>query len=166
MVRDVMENSAAWDEEPYKFEAGTPNVSGAVGLARAIEYIGEVGFENIRAVDEELTRFFLRELGQVKGAHTYGPSDPSKRGSVVSFTLEGIHPVGSKAFRGVHPHDLATILDRDHVCIRAGHHCAIPLMRWLGVSGTARASFWLYNTKEDVEMLLGGIEKASKILRK
>ena len=140
---------------PEKFEAGTPNVGGAIGLARAIEYIREIGFDEIRKIDEELTIELFLRLGTVHGLKIFGPANPKQRGGVVSFTIDGIHP-----------HDLATILDRDGICIRAGHHCAMPLMRYLGVPATSRASFWVYNTKEDIEKLAEGVEKATRLLKK
>ncbi|MBI4120594.1 MAG: cysteine desulfurase [Parcubacteria group bacterium] len=155
MIREVSIEETKWHDLPWKFEAGTPNVSGAIGLAAAVDYVKEVGFEEIRRIDEELGRAALERLKSIPSARIYGPSDPKERGGVVSFSIDGIHP-----------HDLATTLDRDGVCIRAGHHCAMPLMKWLGVPATARASFWIYNCLEDVERLIEGIEKAIRILSK
>lgn len=153
MIRDVSIEHTEFAELPAKFEAGTPNVSGAVGLASAVEYIRNIGFDEIRKIDEELTTELFSLLGNNKGIKIFGPSDANERGGVVSFALDSIHP-----------HDLATILDRDGICVRAGHHCAMPLMKYLGVSATTRASFWVYNTKEDIERLVEGIEKAIEIL--
>ncbi|MBI4224934.1 MAG: cysteine desulfurase [Candidatus Sungbacteria bacterium] len=153
MINEVSFEHTEFALLPAKFEAGTPNVSGAVGLAAAITYIQKIGFDEIRKIDEELTTELFSRLGGIKGMKIFGPSDAKDRGGVASFMLKGIHP-----------HDLATILDRDNICIRAGHHCAQPLMRHLGVPATSRASFWVYNTKEDVERLTEGIEKASALL--
>jgi cysteine desulfurase/selenocysteine lyase len=155
MIREVSFGHTEFAELPAKFEAGTPNVSGAVGLGATIGYIQKLGFDEIRRVDEELTRRLFTRLTGIKGIKIFGPSDTKDRGGVVSFTLDGIHP-----------HDLATILDRNGICVRAGHHCAMPLMEYLGVSATTRASFWVYSTKEDVERLSQGIEEAIRILKK
>lgn len=154
MINAVAVSETKWHELPWKFEAGTPNVSGAVGLAAAIKYLNIVGFPEVRRIDEELTGETMRRLSAMPGVRIYGPSDPKERGGVVSFSLAGIHP-----------HDLATILDRDNVCVRAGHHCAMPLMKWLGVPATARASFWIYNQLEDIAKLAAGVEKAITILK-
>lgn len=154
MISAVSVEESKWHELPWKFEAGTPNISGAVGLGAAIDYISDVGFANIRRIDEELTATAMRGLSEIPGVRIFGPRDPRERGGVVSFVVDGIHP-----------HDLATILDRDNICVRAGHHCAMPLMKWLGVPATARASFWVYNRPEDVEALTRGVEKAIRILK-
>lgn len=153
MIREVSIEGASWDEPPYKFEAGTPNISGAIGLAAAIDYIKEVGFDTIRRIDEELAEKTVKGLRDIGGIHIFGPQDSSQRGGVVSFTVEGAHP-----------HDLATILDREGVCIRAGHHCAMPLHQWLRVPSTTRASFWMYNTPDDIDALMQGIRKAAYLL--
>lgn len=154
MIRSVTENGADWNDLPYKFEAGTPNVSGAVGLAGAIDYLKSVGWAEIRRIDKELTEEAFRRLREIPGVKIFGPEKAAERGGLASFVIDGIHP-----------HDLATILDRDGVCIRAGHHCAMPLHAKLGVSATARASFWIYNTPEDIEALMAGIERALQILK-
>ncbi len=155
MINEVSFEHTEFASLPAKFEAGTPNVSGAVGLAAAIEYLQKIGFGEIRKIDEELTTELFSRLGNIKGIKIFGPPDAKDRGGVASFTVDGIHP-----------HDLATILDRDNICIRAGHHCAMPLMKYLGVPATTRASFWVYNTKEDIEILVNGIEKAPVLLGK
>lgn len=154
MIREVTVEGATWDELPGKFEAGTPNVSGAIGLAAAINYAERVGFPVIRQLDEELGELIISRLSEVPGVKMFGPRNAAERGGVVSFTIEGVHP-----------HDLATILDREGICIRVGHHCAMPLHRWLGVPATARASWWVYNTPADIESLIRGIEKALAILK-
>ncbi|TSC69402.1 MAG: cysteine desulfurase [Parcubacteria group bacterium Gr01-1014_66] len=157
MIRSLHLESgiAEWGDLPQKFEAGTPNVSGAVGLAAAIGYMEKVGFDVIREIDEDLTRKTFKELGVIPEIRLLGPENPGARGGVVSFSLAGVHP-----------HDLATILDRVYICIRAGHHCAIPLHQWLGVGATARASFWVYNTQDDITKLAEGVEKALYLLHK
>ncbi|TSC77803.1 MAG: cysteine desulfurase-like protein, SufS subfamily [Parcubacteria group bacterium Gr01-1014_33] len=180
MIRKVDITNTEWDELPYKFEAGTPNVSGAIGLEAAINYITSIGFKEIRAIDEKLTKRAFAQLKKIPGIHIFGPEDPRTRGGVISFTIEGIHPVRSSihfqqdsSHRGrlrritsnwVHPHDLATILDREGIAIRAGHHCAMPLMKYLGVPAVSRISFWVYNSVSDIEVLGRGIEKALRIL--
>lgn len=155
MINEVSFEHTEFAGLPTKLEAGTPHVSGAVGLATAIAYIQKIGFDEIRKIDEELTVELFSRLGNIKGVKIFGPPDAKDRGGVASFVLDGIHP-----------HDLATLLDRDNICIRAGHHCAMPLMNYLGVPATSRASFWVYNTKEDVERLAKGVENAIKILHK
>ena len=152
MIREVEIEQTKFAELPAKFEAGTPNVSGAVGLAAAIAYIEKTGFDEIRRIDEELAAKLFTRLARIPGSKIFGPADPKQRGGVVSFAIDGMHP-----------HDLATILDRDGICIRAGHHCAMPLMKHLGVWATSRASFWVYNRKEDIERLAEGVEKAATI---
>ena len=148
MIREVWEERATWNEVPYKFEAGTPNVAQAVGMGAGVEYLESLGMDAVRAHEMELTAYALERLASV-GATIYGPRDLSKRGGVVSFNVDGVHP-----------HDLSTIVDQEGVCIRAGHHCAQPLMRRLGVPATARASFYVYNTTEDVDVLIDAIEKS------
>jgi cysteine desulfurase / selenocysteine lyase len=146
MIRTVHDTTATYAPLPHKFEAGTPNVEGAVGLAAAIEYLGALGMEAVAAHEQALTAYAIERMGAVDGVRLYGPA---VRAGVVSFTLSDIHP-----------HDLATIVDSEGVAIRAGHHCAQPLMRRLDVAATARASFYIYNTREDVDALVGALEKA------
>ena len=153
MIREVSFEHTEFAALPAKFEAGTPNVSGAVGLAAAIEYLQKIGFDEIRKIDEELTTELFSQFGRIEGVKIFGPPNAKDRGGVASFTLDGIHP-----------HDLATILDRDGICIRAGPHCAMPLMRYLQVPATSRASFWVYNTKEEIAALAKGMEQAGHLL--
>jgi len=146
MIRTVHDTTATYAPPPHKFEAGTPNVEGAIGLAAAIEYLSALGMEEVAAHERSLTAYALERLGAVEGVTVYGPPE---RAGVVSFTLGDIHP-----------HDLATIVDSEGVAIRAGHHCAQPLMRRLDVPATARATFYIYNTREDVDALVAALEKA------
>ncbi len=150
MIQEVSYESASWNQLPYKFEAGTPNISGAIGLGAAIDFIQSIGFVDIQKHEEELTSDALAELEKIDGVKIIGPY--TNRVGVISFVM-----------KGVHPHDIATILDRHGVAIRVGHHCTMPLMRYLGINGTARASFGLYNTKEDVDRLITGVREVKKI---
>lgn len=136
MIDFVELYDSTWKELPWKFEAGTPIIGGAIALGAAIDYLAEVGLENIHAHEQALASYAMEEMSKIEGITIYGPKDASKRCGLVTFNLEGAHP-----------HDIATILDEDGVAIRAGHHCAQPLMKWLDVSSTARASFYIYNTK-------------------
>ena len=148
MIREVWADHATWNEIPYKFEAGTPNVAQAVGMGAAVEYLEELGMDAVREHEMELTAYAIDRLDAF-GATIYGPRDLDERGGVVSFNLAEVHP-----------HDMSTIVDQEGVCIRAGHHCAQPLMRRLGVAATARASFYVYNTPEDVDALMDAVEKS------
>ena len=148
MIREVWADRATWNEIPYKFEAGTMNIAQAVGMGAAVEYLEDLGMDAVRAHEMEITRYALDRLNEV-GATLYGPTDTAERGGVVSFNLDEVHP-----------HDMATIVDQEGVCIRAGHHCAQPLMRRLGVPATARASFYIYNSSEDVDALIGALDQA------
>ncbi|KKT35521.1 MAG: Cysteine desulfurase [Parcubacteria group bacterium GW2011_GWA2_44_12] len=150
MIAQYFEKKNEWAEPPYKFEAGTQDVAGAVGFAEALAFIAKIGLSAIRVHEETLTGFLLEELLKDKDITVYGPIDG--RGPVVSFCVKGIHG-----------HDLAQVCSAYNVCIRAGHHCAMPLHEKLGVAATARASFGIYNTKEDVEILLKAIVRAKKI---
>ncbi len=150
MIARVWDDHATWNRIPHKFEAGTPNVEAAVGLAAAMDYLEGVGRDQIAAHERDLARLAVATLSEIEGLTTYGPA--GERAGVVSFTLGDIHP-----------HDLATILDQDGVCIRAGHHCTQPLMRRLKVPATARASFYLYNDAEDLDALVAGLRKAAAL---
>ncbi|EUJ21539.1 cysteine desulfurase [Listeria aquatica] len=138
---------STWKEIPWKFEAGTPTIGGEIALGAAIDYLSEIGMENIHAYEEELTAYALSEMQKIEGLTIYGPLDARKRCGLVTFNLDGIHP-----------HDVATVLDEEGVAVRAGHHCAQPLMKWLGVQSTARASFYLYNTKEEIDVFIRGLQ--------
>ena len=150
MINSVNMDESTWNEVPWKFEAGTPNIAQVIGLGAAIDYIEKIGIENIHQHEQELLHYGLELLDQNKDVTLYGKAD--NRGAVIPFNLENIHP-----------HDLAKFLDTDGICIRAGHHCAQPIMNKLGVSATARASFYLYNTKEDIEKLVESIKKTVRI---
>ena len=148
MIEIVGDEETTWNVLPHKFEAGTPNVADAVGLATACEYLESLGMEAVREHEVALLELALERLGAIEGVRLYGPSDAAVRSGVVSFTLDGVHP-----------HDIATILDGEGVCVRAGHHCAQPLMRRLEVPATARASFYVYSESRDVEALVSGLWK-------
>lgn len=152
MVGHVNYDKATWNELPWKFEAGTPNVSGAVGLAEAINYLENIGMKNIRKHEEKIINYAITELKKI-GCEIYGPS-ASKRAGLVSFN-----------FKELHPHDLASIVDLSGVSIRSGHHCAESLMNYLEVDGTARAGFYIYNDKKDVDELIKALKKAKKIFK-
>ncbi|RFB13622.1 cysteine desulfurase [Bacillus sp. HNG] len=140
---------STWKELPWKFEGGTPNIAGAIGLATAIDFLQQVGLDEIRCHEQTLVKYALEELSSIEGISIYGPMESKDRSGLVTFNLQDVHP-----------HDLATILDADGIAIRAGHHCCQPLMKWLNVSATARASFYIYNTEEDINELVNGIKHA------
>jgi cysteine desulfurase / selenocysteine lyase len=146
MIASVDFQSTSWNELPYKFEAGTPPIAEAVGLGAAVDYLSELGMERVRAHERALTAYMLDRLAEVPGLRVVGPPEAEHRGALASFTLEGIHP-----------HDVAELVDRGGVCIRAGHHCAQPLMRCLGVSATARASVGVYNETSDIDALIDAL---------
>ncbi|HWG08750.1 MAG TPA: SufS family cysteine desulfurase [Solirubrobacteraceae bacterium] len=143
MIASVDFQSVSWNELPYKFEAGTPPISEAVGLAAAVDYLDGLGMERVRAHERSLIAYMLDRLGEVPGLRVVGPPEAERRGGLASFLLDGIHP-----------HDVAELVDRGGVCIRAGHHCAQPLMRCLGVGATARASVGVYNEASDIDALV------------
>jgi cysteine desulfurase/selenocysteine lyase len=149
MIRRVRLEGATWNDVPWKFEAGTPNIADVIAFGAALDYLSALGMDNVRAHERELTAYALRRLAQLEDIIIYGPRDASQRGGVVSFNCPEIHP-----------HDVGTILDQEGVAIRAGHHCAQPLMRRFDIAGTARASFYIYNTREEVDALVEGVEKA------
>lgn len=152
MIISVSYESAQWNEVPYKFEAGTPNISGAIGLGVAIEYLNSIGWKNILKHENGLTQKALKELVRLKGVKIIGSKE--NRIGVISFVVEGVHP-----------HDLASILDSRNVAVRAGHHCTMPLMKLLGVRATARVSFGIYSTQKDIAQLIGGIKEAQRIFK-
>ncbi len=142
---------STWKELPWKFEGGTPIIAGAIGLGAAIDFLEEIGLDNIEAHEHKLAAYALETMSQVDGLTIYGPKDSAKRAGLVTFNLDDVHP-----------HDVATVLDAEGIAIRAGHHCAQPLMKWLKASATARASFYLYNTEEDIDKLTQGLVKTKE----
>jgi cysteine desulfurase/selenocysteine lyase len=149
MIDVVGPDRSTYAEVPHKFEAGTPNVAGAVGLAAACDFLNGIGHDALWSHEQELTRYGLERLPAVHGLRLFGLRDPQNRTAVFSFALEGIHP-----------HDVATVLDSAGIAVRAGHHCAQPLMRRLRVPATTRASCYLYNSTEDIDRLVDGLEVA------
>lgn len=141
---------STWTDLPTKFEAGTPLIAQAIGLQAAIEYIESIGFDAIHEHEQALTTYAYEQMSQIEGIDIYGPSK-DKRAGIITFNLKDIHP-----------HDVATALDTEGVAVRAGHHCAQPLMKWLNVSSTARASFYIYNTKEDIDQLVEGLKQTKE----
>jgi cysteine desulfurase / selenocysteine lyase len=152
MISRVEREHSRWNELPWKFEAGTNAIAEAIGLGAAIDYLAEIGMESVREHERELTAYALERLPDVEGITLYGPDNLDHRGGVVPFTIEGMHP-----------HDIAELADREAICIRAGHHCAQPLMRCLGVGATARASFHVYNVREDVDRLVHALGQAREV---
>lgn len=146
MIDFVEKYQSTWTDIPWKFEAGTQNVSGAVGLSKAIDYLSGIGMENVENYEKELVSYVLPKLLEIDGLTVYGPQDADHHSGVISFNLKGLHP-----------HDVATALDMDGVAIRAGHHCAQPLMKYLDLVATARASFYIYNNKQDADELIQAI---------
>ncbi len=153
MIKTVRVEGTTYHDLPWKFEAGTQAIAEVIGLGAAVDYLNGIGMDAVREHEREITEYAYEALSEVEGLTMYGPP-PARRSGVVSFALDGIHP-----------HDLATIADRDQVCLRAGHHCAMPLMTRLGVPATARASFYLYTQKDEVDRLVGSIKEAQRIFK-
>jgi len=153
MIMEVYEQESNWASVPEKFESGTPNVAGAVGFSAAIDYLNEVGMNEIRQHEVELNEYALKKLQEIKSLSTIGPTEPAKRTGLVSFVIKDIHA-----------HDLAAILDTKGVAVRSGHHCAMLLHSKLKISASTRASYYLYNTKKDIDVLVNGLKEAIKIL--
>ena len=151
MIDFVYEQSASWKELPWKFEAGTPNMAGAIGLGAAIDYIEELGMDQVEAHEQELIAYVFPKLQAIEGLTIYGSQDLAQRSGVISFNLGDLHP-----------HDLATALDYEGIAVRAGHHCAQPLLQYLQVPATTRASFYIYNTKADCDKLIEALIKAKE----
>ncbi len=152
MIASVDFQSVTWNELPYKFEAGTPPIAEAVGLGAAVRYLSDLGMERVREHERALTSYLLQRLPEVPGLRVVGPPEAERRGALASFTIDGIHP-----------HDVAELADRGGVCIRAGHHCAQPLMRCLGVGATARASLGVYNEPRDVDALIDALQAGREV---
>ncbi len=154
MISNVTLEGTTYNEIPYKFEAGTPPIAEAVGLAAAVDYLSGLGMDAVRAHEVELLQTCIPALEAVEGVTVHGPTDPARRGAAVSFAIEGLHP-----------HDIGTIMDREGVAVRAGHHCAKPLVRTLGSAATTRASFYLYNTTDEIQALVDAIEATKNFFK-
>lgn len=153
MIKEVWDDRFTWGDLPFRFEAGTPNIEGVIGLGAAIDYLNAIGLEAILEHEHLLTQYALQQLQQIEGIQLYGPAEIAQRGGIISFNLEGVHP-----------QDVGELLDQQGIAIRTGHHCCQPLMRYYGVPGMARASFYLYNTHEDVDALVKGLQRAQRLL--
>ena len=151
MIDFVGLHESTWKELPWKFEGGTPIIAGAIGLGAAIDFLQEIGLDNILEHEHKLAAYALEKMSTIEGLTIYGPAEAEKRAGVITFNLSDVHP-----------HDVATVLDAEGIAVRAGHHCAQPLMKWLNVSATARASFYLYNTEEDIDKLVEGLAKTKE----
>lgn len=151
MIDFVYESHSTWTELPWKFEAGTPNIAGAIALGAAIDYLEAIGMDNIHRYEQELVAYVMPKLKAIEGLEVYGPEAVEERSGVIAFNI-----------RGLHPHDLATALDMEGVAVRAGHHCAQPLLNYLGQASTARASFYIYNTKADCDKLVDALLKTKE----
>ena len=149
MVLEVSYEDASWNELPMRFEAGTPNIGDAIALGAAVDYLDALGMDNVRAHEVALTQYALKRFQELEELDVFGPPEPEKRGGIVSFNSGDVHP-----------HDLGTVLDRQGIAIRTGHHCTMPLMRKMGLAATARASFYVYNTEEEVDLLVDGLKEA------
>jgi cysteine desulfurase/selenocysteine lyase len=152
MILEVWRDHATWNELPWKFEAGTPNIAGVVAFGAAIDYLNHLGMASVRQHEKELTAYALDQIKKDPQIRLYGPLDAEARGGVISFN-----------YGAIHPHDIGTLLDQEGIAIRAGHHCCQPLMRDLGISGTARASFYVYNSRDDVDVLMQALRKAATV---
>ncbi len=155
MIEYVYEQETTFAPLPNKFEAGTPNVEGVIGLGAAIDYIEKIGYDKIHEIEQEVIEYARQELSKLGYLDLYVTPNKENHSSVISFNI-----------KGVHPHDVASILDSEGVCVRSGNHCAQPLMRFLGIDSTCRAGFYFYNTKEDVDKLINALNKAYEMFRK
>ena len=154
MIREVHKYETTWNDLPYKFEAGTPNIADVIGFGAAIDYLTKIGMDNVRQHEIELTKYAIDEFSKVPGLQIYGTKDITKRGGVISFN-----------FADVHPHDVAQIIDGEGIALRSGHHCAQVLMERLNVAATSRASFYIYNTKDDVDALINSLNIVAKVFK-
>jgi cysteine desulfurase/selenocysteine lyase len=160
MIKTVGFEKSTYEDIPLKFEAGTPNVAGAIGLASAIDYINAIGIDKIRKHEQYLTSYATEQLSQIPEIKIFGPGKNNLRSGVVSFNLS------TEKGQAIHAHDVASILDSEGIAVRSGHHCAQPLMQVLGIPAAARASFYLYNTKEEVDKLIVSLNKVLNIFSK
>ena len=151
MIDFVGLQESTWKELPWKFEAGTPIIAGAIALGAAIDFLEEIGLDAILEHEHQLAAYAMEKMSAIEGLTIYGPQEPGKRAGVITFNLEEVHP-----------HDVATVLDSEGIAVRAGHHCAQPLMKWLDVSATARASLYIYNTEQDIDRLVEGLVKTKE----
>ena len=154
MIREVWLDHSSWNDVPWKFEAGTPNIAGVIGFGAAVDYLQRQGMGEIRQHEIRMANAAIQALGTIEGITLYGPKAPEERGAVISFNLEGIHP-----------HDLGQLLNEEGIAVRAGHHCSQPLMRKYGIPGTIRASFYLYNVPEEIDLLVHALNNAKEILK-
>jgi cysteine desulfurase / selenocysteine lyase len=150
MIDFVHLYDSTWKELPWKFEGGTPIIAGAIGLGAAIDFLNQIGMDEIEAHDQKLTNYAMERMREIEGLEIYGPA-ADKRSAVVTFNIDGVHP-----------HDTATALDTMGIAVRAGHHCAQPLMRWLNATATARASMYVYNTEDDIDQLVSGLTRTKE----
>jgi len=154
MIREVHKYETTWNDLPYKFEAGTPNIADVIGFGAAIDYLTKIGMDNVRQHEIELTTYAMEKFAKIPGLQIYGTKDIAKRGGVISFN-----------FADVHPHDVADIIDKEGISLRSGHHCAQVLMERLNVAATSRASFYIYNTKKDVDALIDSLNIVAKVFK-
>ncbi len=154
MIKEVSLEGASWNDLPWKFEAGTPDIAGAIGLNAAVNYLMRIGMDNVRKHEIEITEYALKKLSTIKGIKIYGSKNAGERAGVISFNIDNVHS-----------HDVASIVDGHGIAIRSGHNCAQPLMKRLGVSSVARASFYVYNTKEDVDRLIDALNDVRKVFK-
>ncbi len=154
MIKKVTKESAVWNDVPWKFEAGTPNIADGIGFGAAVDYLQKIDMENVREHDKNLTKYALEQLSAISGITIYGPTDADQKVGTITFNVGDAHP-----------HDVASILDEGGIAVRSGHHCAMPLHIRLGVESTVRASFYIYNTREEIDKLVSGIEHVKKVLR-
>jgi cysteine desulfurase/selenocysteine lyase len=153
MIRRVTFEGSTWNDLPWKFEAGTPSIANVIGLGAAVDYLTGIGMDNVLAHEQFITDYALEALSEVEDLKIFGPS-PAQKGGVAAFSL-----------KGVHPHDVAELLDEDGIAIRAGHHCAMPLHQKLGVSATARASFYVHTTTAEIDRLVESLNRVRKVFR-
>ena len=153
MIRRVTLAGSTWADLPHKFEAGTPSIAAGIGLGTAVDYLSALGMENVHAYEQFITNYALEALSEIDNLQIIGPS-AAQRGGVAAFTIKGLHP-----------HDIAELLDKDGIAIRAGHHCAMPLHQELGLNSTARASFYIHTTTDEVDKLVASLNHAKKIFR-
>jgi cysteine desulfurase/selenocysteine lyase len=154
MIKEVHKHETIYNELPYKFEGGTPNIAGVIGFGAAVDYLTKIGMDKVREHEIDVTNYTINAITGIKGVTLYGPHNASHRGGVVSFNISDIHP-----------HDLATIMNEHGIAIRSGHHCAQVLMKRLDVAATSRASFYIYNTKEEVDTFINVLEEAKRVFR-